>query len=264
MTDELLGPVHVEHDASVGLARGHQRDPARDVRLDQAGDDVDARTLRRDHEVDPDGARHLRDPADRVLDVARRHHHQVGELVDHDHDERHVLVLVLVADREPERAGLEALLVAVDVADADGREHLVAHLHLADDPLERLGRALGCTITGLSRCGTSAKWLSSTRFGSTSTSRTSSGVVRIRIDVMKQFTRLDLPAPVAPAISTCGIVARFTICDRPWTSLPRATVSGWVASCAALRAQDVAQHHEVAVLVRHLDADRRLARGSAP
>ena len=41
---------------------------------------------------------------------------------------------------------------------------------------------------------------------------------------MKQFTRLDLPAPVAPAISTCGIVARFTICDRPWMSLPRATV----------------------------------------
>ena len=49
---------------------------------------------------------------------------------------------------------------------------------------------------------------------------------------MKQFTRLDLPAPVAPAISTCGIVARFTICERPWMSLPRATVSGWVAERA--------------------------------
>ena len=51
---------------------------------------------------------------------------------------------------------------------------------------------------------------------------------------MKLFTRLDLPAPVAPAISTCGIVARFTICASPWMSLPSATVSGWVACFAAL------------------------------
>ena len=31
----------------------------------------------------------------------------------------------------------------------------------------------------------------------------------------------------------CGIVARFTIWGRPWTSLPSATVSGCVASFAA-------------------------------
>ena len=77
---------------------------------------------------------------------------------------------------------------------------------------------------------------------------------------MNELTRLDLPAPVAPAISTCGIVARFTIRARPWTSLPRATSSGCVASLRGLRAQDVAEHHEVAMLVRHLDADRGLAR----
>ena len=39
-------------------------------------------TLRRQHQVDAGGARHLGDPNDRVLDVAGRDHHQVGELVD--------------------------------------------------------------------------------------------------------------------------------------------------------------------------------------
>ena len=53
------------------------------------------RTLGGHDEMDPDGARHLRDAADRVLHVPRRHHHQVGELVDDDDDERHVLELLL-------------------------------------------------------------------------------------------------------------------------------------------------------------------------
>ena len=49
--------------------------------------------LCREHQVDPDGSRHLGDPADRLLDVARRDHHQVVQLV-HDHqDERKARVL---------------------------------------------------------------------------------------------------------------------------------------------------------------------------
>ena len=42
--------------------------------------------------MDADGAGHLREAADRLLDVAGRHHHQVGELVDHDEDERQPVV----------------------------------------------------------------------------------------------------------------------------------------------------------------------------
>ena len=44
--------------------------------------------LRREHEVDADRARLLREADDRVLDVGRRDHHQVGELVDHAQDVR--------------------------------------------------------------------------------------------------------------------------------------------------------------------------------
>ena len=44
--------------------------------------------LRREHEVDADRARLLREADDRVLDVGGRDHHQVGELVDHAEDVR--------------------------------------------------------------------------------------------------------------------------------------------------------------------------------
>ena len=38
--------------------------------------------------MDADGARHLRQAADRFLDLVAGDHHQVRELVDHDDDER--------------------------------------------------------------------------------------------------------------------------------------------------------------------------------
>ncbi len=86
LAEQRLGAVLVEDHARVGLRGDGERDPARDVGLDHAGDDVHARGLRGEHEVDADRARLLREPDDRVLDVGGRDHHQVGELVDHAQD----------------------------------------------------------------------------------------------------------------------------------------------------------------------------------
>ena len=69
--------------------------------------------------------------------------------------------------------------------------------------------------------------MSSTRFGSIKTNRTSSGVARIKIEVIIALIMEDLPAPVAPATSKCGILARFAQTKLPSTSLPRATSIGW-------------------------------------
>ena len=87
LAEQLLGAVAVENRARVGLRRHAERDARRQVGLDQAGDDVHRRPLRRQNQVDADGARHLRQPADRFLDLVAGHHHQVGELVDDDDDE---------------------------------------------------------------------------------------------------------------------------------------------------------------------------------
>jgi len=71
--------------------------------------------LRRDHEMDPDGPRHLRQPADRLLDITGRHHHQVGQLVDDDDDERQALV-----GRDTLRVLAEQLRMAVDELASEG------------------------------------------------------------------------------------------------------------------------------------------------
>ena len=86
LADQLLGTRLIEDDAAVGEAVDRVRGACRDVGLDDAGDDVDRRPLRRHDEVDPDRAGLLGDARDALLDVARRDHHQVVELVDDDQD----------------------------------------------------------------------------------------------------------------------------------------------------------------------------------
>ena len=47
------------------------------------------------------------------------------------------------------------------------------------------------------------------------------------IEVTKELMQEDFPAPVAPAIKMCGILARFAQTKLPSTSFPSATNIGW-------------------------------------
>ncbi len=64
--------------------------------------------------------------------------------------------------------------------------------------------------------------------------RTSSGVERIRIEVIIELMKLDLPEPVAPATSRCGILARLATTKPPSTSLPSPQTIGWWSPRAML------------------------------
>ena len=141
--DELLRARLVEDDPAVGEAGGGERQPRRHVGLDQAGDDVDRRALRGQHQVDAGGTRLLGDPDDRLLDVARGDHHQVGELVDDREDVRVGRVDPLAAGRGGDLALLDLAVEVVDVPDAGGPHVLVALLHLLDQPGQRGGGLLG-------------------------------------------------------------------------------------------------------------------------
>ena len=88
LAEQALGAALVEDHARVDLRGDGERDPRRDVDLDRAGDDVRRRALGREQQVDADGARLLGEADDRVLDLGRGDHHQVGELVDHAEDVR--------------------------------------------------------------------------------------------------------------------------------------------------------------------------------
>ena len=96
------------------------------VRLDHPGDDVDGRALRREHEVDADGARLLREPDDRVLDSC-------GEII----------IRSASSSITTSRYGSGVLAARAEravrlrqVAGADDRQPLVAALHLRDDVRE--------------------------------------------------------------------------------------------------------------------------------
>src|SRR5229473_3097979 len=125
--EKLLCATRVEDHAAVDLRADRERDTRGDIGLDETRDDVGRRPLCGDDQVDADRPRELSDAADQLLDLARRHHHQVGKLVDDDHDIRNLAREAL--------GGL--LVVSGDVAHALGREQLVAAVHLRHRPAQR-------------------------------------------------------------------------------------------------------------------------------
>ena len=141
----------IQDHAGVGEARNRKGETRRNVGLNHAGDDIDRRSLGGDHQVDTDRTGHLGDSGDRLFDITRCDHHEVGELIDDDKHERQALVLewlAVLVDLTQSRlhgALVDGLVVARDVAEADLVEQVVAALHLSHRPGERIG--------GLARIG---------------------------------------------------------------------------------------------------------------
>ena len=100
---------------------------------------------------------------------------------------------------------------------------------------------------------------SSSRFGSIMISRTSSGVARKRMLESIAFTLTDLPVPVEPAISRCGIVARSYDERLAVDGLAERQRQLRLRSPVRIGLEQLAQRDLLAVRIGNLDADRRLA-----
>ena len=88
-------------------------------------------------------------------------------------------------------------------------------------------------MIGVNRCGIPSYIPSSTRFGSTRIMRTCSGVLLNSTLMIIALIATDLPEPVEPAISTCGMLARSAVTMRPLMSLPSA-IASLLLLCAKL------------------------------
>ena len=91
------------------------------------------------------GAGFLREPGDQLFDLFAHHHHQVGQLVDHDNNERQTLQRFRLIGRQAERVvdeffalgGVVDLgVVAGQVAHPELAHQFVATLHLGHAPVQ--------------------------------------------------------------------------------------------------------------------------------
>ena len=159
LAQQLLGALFAQDRAAVDPAGHLEADAGGQVGLDDAGDDIDAGALRRHDQMDARGARFLRQALDQHLDFLADRDHEVGQLVDDQHDQRQRLVIELLflveflaglgieAGLHPaaERLALLGRLFhlfveACDVARVHATHHAIAFFHLLHRPFERADR----------------------------------------------------------------------------------------------------------------------------
>ena len=101
--------------------------------------------------MDPGRTRLLRNAGNQLLDLPAGDHHQVGQLIDHDDDQRHFFDRLRRVRGQRERVGKrlpaffcfsDARVIAGEIAHAQGRHQAIATLHLTDTPVERVGGQL--------------------------------------------------------------------------------------------------------------------------
>ena len=138
LTDKLFRTCRVENDARFHRGGDGKCDAGGDVGLHQTGNNVRRRTLRGDDKMDARGTAHLRDAADRLLNLLGCNQHEVCQLVDYDNDLRHRLKFIV-------RRGARLFVVGFEIADACVCHHAVSPHHLRHSPLE--------TASGLFRVG---------------------------------------------------------------------------------------------------------------
>ena len=84
-----LGSVQIQDRARIGLGGHLKSDTRREIRLDHPGYHVHRRTLSGQNDVDAHRPRLLGQTHQRGLHVNRSRQHQIGELIDDDHDAGH-------------------------------------------------------------------------------------------------------------------------------------------------------------------------------
>ena len=75
----------IENGTRVNFTRHGKGDTRRNVGLNQTGNDIHRRTLRRQHQVDPRRTRFLCQASDQLFHLLTDGHHQVGEFVHQHH-----------------------------------------------------------------------------------------------------------------------------------------------------------------------------------
>ncbi len=272
VSQQLLRAHLVENGARVDLGRYLECDPTRNIGLDEPGDDVDRRALRGKDQVNAGSACLLREACDQFLDLLAGDHHEIGQLIDDHHDQRQRFQCrrcVIVRRRVPQRIGNRLALLdgiahlaveTADIAHAQHRHDLIAALHLGHAPAKRVGRVaqIGHDRREQLRDAVIDGQLQHLRINHDETH-----IARYRLVEQAQHHGVERDGLARPGragnqqmwhsreVHHDGI-ARDVLAERE-------SQRGGIL-VVARRFQYLAQAHELALLVRDLEADDRFAR----
>ena len=84
--EQVLRAHFVENGPRIDAGDDAEADAGGEVGLDETGDDVDGGPLGGEHQVDADGAGHLRETGDALFDAGAFEHHQIGQLINDNDD----------------------------------------------------------------------------------------------------------------------------------------------------------------------------------
>ncbi len=96
LAEELFGAAFVKHNHRVGGGGNGESNPSWDVAFDKTGDNFDDWLLSSENEMNAGGAAHLGDADDRGFHLFTGLHHNIGHLVNDDHDIRHFAAIVFL------------------------------------------------------------------------------------------------------------------------------------------------------------------------
>ncbi|MOA09256.1 hypothetical protein D3C78_1290740 [compost metagenome] len=78
---KLLGTGHIQYRSRIDLRRYAEGDPRRNVRFDDACNNINRRPLCRNYEMYASSTSHLGQPCDRILNITCCNHHQIRKLI---------------------------------------------------------------------------------------------------------------------------------------------------------------------------------------
>ena len=133
LADELVGARGIQDRLGIHARLHAECDTRGEVGLDTARDNVHGWTLRSNHQVDADGTGELCQTGQRLLHLASCRHDQVAELIDNDHDIRHISV----TRHRRELACTEFGIVFLDITHLRHLQQVVAVVHLHAQGVER-------------------------------------------------------------------------------------------------------------------------------
>ena len=132
----------VQNGPRVNARGDRKRDARRDIRLDEAGNDIDTRALGCDNKMHTGCTRKLCDAANSLLHLVFRDHHEIGQLIDDDDKLRQGLRQILGRHAAACGGRSYSLIVAAKIPDTGLRKLAIAIRHLRDRPVERSGSLL--------------------------------------------------------------------------------------------------------------------------